>query len=121
MLLGSLKGFAGLDRSPSVRPSGYFAIAIVGCGLALGGCAVADIPLIGVPANAPARPEVTGAYPAVHDMPPPRVETTLTTAEQTKIEQELMESRNRQNANASAPVAASSKPAKKKSASAATR
>ena len=53
--------------------------AILLLALALGGCAsvVADVPLVGVPANAPARPETAGTYLPVHDVPPPRQEEMM--------------------------------------------
>jgi hypothetical protein len=35
------------------------------------------------------------AYPAVHDMPPPRGSTVLTDAEQKKLEDDLIAARNR--------------------------
>ncbi len=66
----------------------------------LGGCAstVADLPpqLGGLPAGTPARPAEASAYPAVHDMPPPRPNTVLTEAERKKAEADLAELRARQ-------------------------
>jgi hypothetical protein len=68
--------------------------AILVLALALAGCAsVADVPLIGVPANAPARPTTPGTYLPVHDVPPPRQEQVLSLDEQTRIEKELSEAR----------------------------
>ena len=49
----------------------------------------------GLPENAPARPATPAAYPAVHDMPPPRDEKVLTVEEQRKVEDELVAMRNR--------------------------
>src|SRR5712692_12083893 len=49
----------------------------------------------GLPEGAPPRPETPSAYPAVHDMPPPRGETVLTSEEQKKVEDELVAARNR--------------------------
>jgi hypothetical protein len=43
----------------------------------------------GLPAGAPARPETPPAYPAVHDMPPPRSAAVLTEEERKKVEAEL--------------------------------
>jgi hypothetical protein len=43
----------------------------------------------GLPAGAPQRPEVAPAYPAVHDMPPPRATSVLTEEERKKVEAEL--------------------------------
>ncbi len=39
----------------------------------------------GLPAGAPPRPEVAPAYPAVHDMPPPRSTAVLTEEERKKV------------------------------------
>jgi hypothetical protein len=49
----------------------------------------------GLPEGTPPRPETPSAYPAVHDMPPPRGDTVLTSEEQKKIEDELVAARNR--------------------------
>ena len=43
----------------------------------------------GLPAGAPQRPEVAPAYPAVHDIPPPRSAAVLTEEEPKKVEAEL--------------------------------
>ena len=39
-----------------------------------------SMPGIGLPANAPERPAEPLAYPAVHDMPPPRTTAVLDTS-----------------------------------------
>src|ERR1700674_3080748 len=73
--------------------------------LTLGGCAstsIADLPIIGTPADAPARPKEAGAYLPVHDIPPDREEAALPPAERAKIEAELAAARER---HASAPAA----------------
>ena len=65
------------------------------------GCAAATIAdhmpaaVGGLPEGAPPRPETPSAYPAVHDMPPPRSDTVLTSEEQQKVEDELVAVRNR--------------------------
>ncbi len=66
--------------------------------LALGGCAtsIADMPLVGVPADAPERPKQAGAYLPVHDLPPNREEAAMAPAEQAKIQAELLAARDRQ-------------------------
>jgi hypothetical protein len=66
--------------------------------LALGGCAtsIADLPLIGTPADAPARPKEAGAYLPVHDLPPDREEAAIPPAERAKIAAELAAARDRQ-------------------------
>ena len=66
----------------------------------LGACAstVADLPpqMGGLPAGTPERPAQSPAYPAVHDMPPPRPNTVLTEEERKKAEAELIALRQRQ-------------------------
>ena len=72
--------------------------------LALGGCSIsiADLPLVGTPADAPARPNEAGAYLPVHDVPPDRGEPELAPAERAKIEAELVAARDRQASAAAA-------------------
>ena len=72
--------------------------------LALGGCStsLADLPLLGTPADAPARPRQAGGYLPVHDLPPDREEPALPPPEQARIERELIAARDRQ----ASPVAA---------------
>jgi hypothetical protein len=50
-------------------------------------------PGIGLPADAPERTSQAAAYPAVHDMPPPRNTEMLTTIERTDAERELVKAR----------------------------
>jgi hypothetical protein len=66
--------------------------------LALGGCSssIADLPLVGTPADAPARPKDAGGYLPVHDLPPDREEAVIPPAERAKIEKELAAARDRQ-------------------------
>jgi hypothetical protein len=66
--------------------------------LALGGCAtsIADMPLVGTPADAPARPKDAGAYLPVHDLPPDREEAAMAPSEQAKVLNELAAARDRQ-------------------------
>jgi hypothetical protein len=72
--------------------------ALLSSALALGGCAtsIADLPLIGTPADAPARSKETGAYLPVEDLPPNRDEAAIAPAEQAKIKAELLAARDRQ-------------------------
>ena len=81
--------------------------ALLACGLAvaLAGCSSSSVNNVtdsmpsaigGLPADAPERPATPPAYPAVHDMPPPRPNTTLTAEEQVKLETELTAIRTRQ-------------------------
>jgi hypothetical protein len=82
---------------------------LAGCS---GGSTVADhLPtaLGGLPEGSPQRPATSSAYPAVHDMPPPRPTTVLTDAEQTKLEGDLVAARNRA-AEAAKSAAATDKP-----------
>jgi len=66
--------------------------------LALGGCAtsIADMPLVGTPADAPARPKETGSYLPVHDLPPDREKAAMAPSEQAKVSNELAAARDRQ-------------------------
>jgi hypothetical protein len=66
--------------------------------LALGGCStsIADLPLVGTPADAPARPKEAGAYLPVHDLPPDREEAAMAPAERAKMAAELTAARDRQ-------------------------
>ena len=66
--------------------------------LALGGCAtsIADMPLAGTPADAPARPKETGTYLPVHDLPPHRDAAAMAPAEQAQALRELAAARDQQ-------------------------
>jgi hypothetical protein len=72
--------------------------ALVMLALSMGGCAtsIADMPLVGVPSDAPARPKEAGAYPAIHDIPADREQSALEPSEQLKIQKELIAARDRQ-------------------------
>jgi hypothetical protein len=76
--------------------------------LPAGGCStsIADLPLIGTPADAPARPKEVGAYPAVHDLPQDRPQTPMDEAERGKLSKELIAARDSQAAIAAAEAAA---------------
>jgi hypothetical protein len=52
--------------------------------------------IMGLPANAPARPETPYDYPAVHDMPPDRASVPMTDEEQLRLEKDLASERDRQ-------------------------
>jgi hypothetical protein len=71
---------------------------VVLLGVALGGCSIplADMPLVGLPANTPARPQTPPAYLPVHDLPAPRDEAVLTPEQQAKLEKDLIAARDRQ-------------------------
>ncbi|MCA6113690.1 hypothetical protein J6524_01920 [Bradyrhizobium sp. WSM 1738] len=87
--------------------------ALCAATIALGGCStqIADMPSLGLPADAPERPKEAGGYLPVHDLPPDRTEEAMKPAELAKIQAELTAARDRQAAAAS--PAAPAKPAKK--------
>jgi hypothetical protein len=78
--------------------------ALLMSALALGGCAssIADLPLVGTPADAPARPKQAGAYLPVEDLPPGRDQAAIAPDEQAKIKKELLAARDRQASEAAA-------------------
>jgi hypothetical protein len=88
--------------------------ALLTLALSVGGCAtsIADMPLVGVPADAPARPKEAGTYPAVHDLPADREQSAMDPTEQGKIEKELIAARDRQAAIAPNDQAATAPKAK---------
>ena len=75
-------------------------VATLALPIALGGCSstLSSMPtqLGGMPANTPPPSAAPAAYPAVHDMPPPRQNAVLTDAEQKQAEAELAALRARQ-------------------------
>jgi hypothetical protein len=86
--------WSGFAR-PLTLLAASFAVAAM-----MSGCAssVADrVPTAvgGLPEGTPPRPETPSAYPAVHDMPPPRTETVLTSEQQKQVEDELVAARER--------------------------
>lgn len=95
----------------------------------LPGCSTTDIDRIpqeigGLPAGAPARPAESPAFPAVHDMPPPRAASLLDAEQQKKLEADLIAIRNRQpnqQKNIARAKAKAEKEAKAKAAKAAKR
>ena len=72
--------------------------ALLMSALALSGCAtsIADMPLAGTPADAPARPKEPGSYLPVNDLPPDRDDSTMDPAQRAKIQAELIAARDRQ-------------------------
>jgi hypothetical protein len=83
-----------VDRKTSALAVGLLLLSA----LSLGGCAtsIADMPIVGTPADAPAGPKEAGAYLPVHDLPPDREEAEMTPAEQAKALKELAAARDRQ-------------------------
>jgi hypothetical protein len=59
----------------------------------------------GLPEGTPARPAAQAAYPAVHDVPPPRRDGALTDAETKRLREDLKNTRNRVTAPLDAPGA----------------
>ena len=54
------------------------------------------MPVVGVPEAAPPRPAARAAYPAVHDIPPPRNSVVLTNTEAAQLEADLVTARDQQ-------------------------
>lgn len=81
--------------------------ALFASALALGGCStsIADLPAVGLPADAPQRPKEAAGYLPVHDLPPDRDEAAMKPAEQAKLQAELAAARDRQAASAPNPAA----------------
>ena len=86
----------------------------VAAAVCLSGCAsmsqkfaesASQLPHVGLSPNAPARPTEQMAYPAVHDVPPPRTATMLTDVEQHKLETDLVSLRDQQQTAAGVPPA----------------
>ena len=89
-----------VDRKTSALAVGVLLLSA----LALSGCSIsiADLPLGGTPADAPARPKEAGPYLPVNELPPDREETAMAPAEQAKILSELAAARDRQASAAAA-------------------
>jgi len=64
---------------------------------------LSEAPAIGLPTAAPTRPTEAPAYPAVHDVPPPRPTPMLTAIEQKQIEDDLVAAREGQKKLAAEP------------------
>jgi len=58
----------------------------------------------GLPKDVPVRPDDGKAFPAVHDMPPPRPNSTLTPEQVKSVEAEISYARDRQKKQAGAPI-----------------
>ena len=69
------------------------AAALLAATLAVGGCStqIADLPGVGLPADAPPRPKEAGSYLPVHDLPPDRAEAAMKPDEQKRIHAENLE------------------------------
>jgi hypothetical protein len=123
------RGAVALQQRIGLRVLPGLAVAAAVC---LSGCAsmsqkfaesASQLPHVGLSANAPARPTEQMAYPAVHDVPPPRTAAVLTGVEQHKLETDLVSARDQQQTAAGVPLAsrkkkepAKTEPAKKEAA-----
>ena len=101
-----------------VLPALAVTASLVLSGLGLSGCAsvsqkfaesASQLPHVGLSPNAPARPAEQMAYPAVHDVPPPRTAVMLTDIEQHKLETDLLAARDQQQIAAGVPLASGKK------------
>jgi hypothetical protein len=72
--------------------------ALLASTLALCDCtsSIADLPMVGTPADVPPRPKEQGAYLPVNDPPPVRDETVMDPKERARIQAELIAARDRQ-------------------------
>ncbi len=72
--------------------------ALLTSALAFGGCSMsmADLPLVGTPADAPRSPKEAGGYLPVEDLPPGRTDAVIAPDQQAKIKAELLAARDRQ-------------------------
>jgi len=88
------------------------AVAVVLAGCSAGSTVADHLPTAvgGLPEGTPQRPGTSGAYPAVHDMPPQRATTVLTDAETKKLESDLVAARNRAAEAAAKPAGDADKP-----------
>jgi hypothetical protein len=95
--------------------------ALLACGItaALAGCSSSQLntlndalpSAVALPTGAPERPLEAPAFPAVHDMPPPRSNATLSPEEQVKLEDDLTALKTRQEiATGTSPAAAKKRP-----------
>lgn len=86
--------------------------ALVACALALAGCStsIADLPIVGTPADAPARPKEPGSYLPVNNLPPDRDENAMDDPTRAKLKAELAAARDRQAAAAAANATPASPP-----------
>jgi hypothetical protein len=104
-----------IPRAQWDLPRLLMAAALLASAVILTGCGsmIADrLPTAagGLPEATPQRPATPAAYPAVHDMPPPRATTVLTETEQRKLEDDLVATRNRAAGAAGPPTGVASKP-----------
>src|ERR1700751_6192195 len=72
--------------------------ALLAATLATAGCStqIADLPAVGLPADAPPRPKEAGSYLPVHDLPPDRAEAAMKPDGPKRIQSEPIAARDRQ-------------------------
>ncbi len=72
--------------------------ALVACALALAGCStsIADLPIVGTPADASARPKEPGSFLPVNSLPADRDEAAMDQATRDKMKAELAAARAKQ-------------------------
>jgi hypothetical protein len=97
----SLFSAGGLKMPSLSRPGLWLLAASVVFGPALGACTTSVGDMLptsvgGLPADAPPRAAEAAEYPAIHDMPPPRVAPTLDDDQQKRLEKDLVVARDRQ-------------------------
>jgi len=81
-----------------VRSIGAIALAVAVCGCSPGAM-IDKLPnSVGEPAGTPERPAMPYAFPAVHDMPPPRTDTIMTEQQQVDLQKALEAERAKQEA-----------------------
>ncbi len=86
-------------------------LSLAACGSVTSGLSSLPKEVGGLPDSTPARPATQMAYPAVHDMPPPRTQVVLTPEQVKDAEAELTAVRDRQPGG---PPAATAKKDRKK-------
>jgi hypothetical protein len=107
-------GLALVSRPGCGRRRCVAAALAIACAAMLAGCSASTIadhmPTAagGLPDDAPKRPAIQAAYPAVHDRPAERTSATLTVDEQKRLEDELTAARARVGAAAN-PAAGSAR------------
>jgi hypothetical protein len=98
--MGSSKSCSRMILNPRLKFVGIafgLLVVLAGCSSSSLNNLIAVMPAeVGLPADTPERSAEPAAYPAVHDMPPPRANTTLSAEEQVRLEDELVAVRARQ-------------------------
>jgi hypothetical protein len=89
-----------MQTTSLTRPAAALAMLLL---MAMAGC-TSQIADLAEPADAPPRPAVEPAYPAVHDMPAARDTKPMTAAERQRLADELSAARERQEAETAEPA-----------------